>query len=172
MKRYLFVLLSALFVFGACSEQKTHKQASNEKNKAQQMLVGKVKRSDFLQEPYKDWFEKGYNDYQVDSLTLDSINNKDFTMTIVMGTWCPDSRREVPRMLKILDKMQIPDSNVSIICVDHDKKAGKENISSLNIQRIPTFIVYINGKEKGRIVEHPKKNLERDLMDILNDGED
>ncbi len=177
MRRYLVILFSALFVLCACNGHKNSKTTTQEQTKgqqqpAQQELVGKVQRSDFLNEPYKDWFEKGYNDYQVDTLTLDSIKNRNFTMTIVMGTWCPDSRREVPRMFKILDNLQLPDSNVTIICLDRSKKANNVDVSSLNIQRIPTFIVYVNGQEKGRIIEHPKTTLERDLKDILDGGED
>ena len=132
------------------------------------MLVGQVTRADFQQEPYKQWFEEGYNSYVVDTATLDSIGNKDFTMTIVFGTWCPDSRREVPRMYKILDYLNVPDSNLTVICVDRDKKAGDIDISSLNIERIPTFIVYVNGEEKGRIVEKPQMSLEIDLKNIVD----
>ena len=170
MKRYVFLLVAAIFAFTACnnsSKKQTAKQAK--KTEQQQMLVGKVTRQDFMQQPYRQWFEKGYNDYQLDTATLDSIKNRNFSMTIVLGTWCPDSRREVPRMYKILDYLSIPDSNLTVICVDHNKKAGQTDIANLNIQRIPTFIIYINGQEKGRIVEHPKNTLEKDLKQILSD---
>ncbi len=172
MKRYVFLLIAAVLAFAACNNNGKSEKQQNQptaQSEQQQMLVGKVTRQDFMQQPYRDWFEKGYNDYELDTATLDSIKNRQFAMTIVLGTWCPDSRREVPRMFKILDYLSIPDSNITIICVDRSKKAGKTDISNLNIERIPTFIVYINGQEKGRIVERPKTTLEQDLKTILSD---
>ena len=37
----------------------------------------------------------------------------------------------------------------------------------MNIERVPTFIIYRGEKEIGRIVETPKKSLERDLWNIV-----
>ena len=37
-----------------------------------------------------------------------------------------------------------------------------------NIEKAPTFIVYINGQERGRIIETPQKSVEEDLIDIIN----
>ncbi len=174
MKRYIFLFVAAVLAFAACNNNGNNKKQQNQpkaRSGQQQALTGKVTRQAFMQQPYRDWFETGYNDYELDTATLDSIKNRQFTMTIVLGTWCPDSRREVPRMFKILDYLNIPDSNITIICVDRSKKAAQIDISNLNIERIPTFIVYVGGQEKGRIIERPKTTLERDLKSILS-GQD
>jgi len=84
-----------------------------------------------------------------------------------MGTWCSDSRREVPRFYKILDSLNFPSAKVKLIMVDRKKEAAEVNIASLNIELVPTMIIYNDGLEIGRIVETPKETLEKDLAAIL-----
>ncbi len=84
-----------------------------------------------------------------------------------MGTWCSDSRREVPRFKKILDLLNYPAEKVKIFAVNRDKKIEKEDISGLRIEFVPTFIFYSDGKETGRIVETPYKSLEADMLKIF-----
>ena len=73
----------------------------------------------------------------------------------------------MPRFYKILDFLGYPDSNVTLVCVDRHKQGLAEETKGLNIQRVPTFIFYKNGKEKGRIIERPVKSLEKDMWEIL-----
>jgi thiol-disulfide isomerase/thioredoxin len=87
----------------------------------------------------------------------------------VLGTWCPDSRREVPRFMRILDSLEYPKEQLKIICVDRKKQALNNETDSLNIVYVPTIIFYTKeGVEVGRIIEHPKgETLEEDLEAIL-----
>ena len=48
-----------------------------------------------------------------------------------------------------------------------DKQARQIYIQGKDVTKLPTFIVYINGQEKGRIIEIPNKSVEEDLVDIL-----
>ena len=89
-----------------------------------------------------------------------------------MGTWCGDSRREVPRLLKVLDEAGIAPQNIRIICTKsgnpgHKTSPGREE-QGLYIFRVPTVIVYRQNKELGRIVESPVQSLEKDLLTIVN----
>ena len=84
-----------------------------------------------------------------------------------MGTWCSDSRREVPRFFKILDKLNYDQKNVTLICVDRKKAAQTGNVDKLKIELVPTLIFYKDNAEIGRIVESPKETLEKDLMKIV-----
>ena len=84
-----------------------------------------------------------------------------------MGTWCSDSRREVPRFLKIIDGLNIPQENISIYCVDRDLSTENNEIDNLNIKAVPTFIFYRDNIELGRIVEAPTESLEIDMVKIL-----
>jgi thiol-disulfide isomerase/thioredoxin len=124
--------------------------------------------------PYSSWYDKGYNDYQFDSDVinkLQDISKDDLTIKIVMGTWCPDSRREVPRFERILDIWQFPSEKVTYIGVDDTKNAPVGEFDKLNIQRVPTFIIYKNNIEAGRIIENPTTSLEQDMVNILTRNE-
>lgn len=89
------------------------------------------------------------------------------SITLIMGFWCEDSQREVPHIFEVLKRMDWKGVPVKIISVDRDKKADTDGFSSLNIEYVPTFIVYRNGIEIGRIVETPKASLEKDILSIL-----
>jgi len=95
-----------------------------------------------------------------------TVNN--LQITIVMGSWCPDSQLEVPKMIMILEAIDYPMDMLEIIAVNRWKKVPEMNISSLNIKYVPTFIFYKEGVEVGRIVETPKQSLEFDMVNILN----
>ena len=88
-----------------------------------------------------------------------------------MGTWCPDSRREVPRFMKILNIWQFPATKLTFIGVDNAKLSPVGEYNSLDIQRVPTFIIYKNNIEAGRIIENPTTSLEQDIVNILNRNE-
>jgi thioredoxin 1 len=102
----------------------------------------------------------------------------DVTVTCVLGTWCHDSQREVPRFWSLLDKAAAPGIMFTMIAVgrndapealiwegDHGIVPGYRN--RFDIEYVPTFIVSNNGVEIGRIVETPEVTLEADLANIL-----
>ena len=91
----------------------------------------------------------------------------EITMTIVMGTWCSDSRREVPRFYKILDLIEFPSNSIDLISVNREKTVPDGDISELEILFVPTFIFYREETEIGRIIEIPEKTLEKDFLGII-----
>jgi thiol-disulfide isomerase/thioredoxin len=120
--------------------------------------------------PYSTWYQKGFDDYQIKTDALNKlldINKVDLTIKIVMGIWCPDSRREVPRFMRVLDAWQFPGSKVTFIGVDDAKQSPVGEYLKLDIQRVPTFIIYKNNIEAGRIIENPTTSLEQDMVNIL-----
>ncbi len=133
------------------------------------MLLGLTKTVDFQDSNFYQWFNSEYTKYKPDSATVEFLrdNLKGKNILIIMGTWCSDSRREVPRFVKILDAAGFPETEYKIITVDRKKKAPGFDPDSLNIELVPTFIVYENGKEIGRIIETPIETLEIDLKNIL-----
>ena len=87
---------------------------------------------------------------------------------VFLGSWCSDSKLQVPAFIKVLDALGSPLISVTYIGVPHDKEARPDYYEGKDIQRIPTFIVSVDGLEKGRIVESPAKSIEQDLVDILS----
>lgn len=120
---------------------------------------------------FPDW-EKNYNSYKVNSAILDSLKNPDkldLEIDIFLGTWCGDSKREVPRFLKIIEQTGLTSKDkVHLYAVDRKKKLENGLAKKNNIQRVATFIIKNDGEEVGRIVEFPKKSIESDLVKILN----
>jgi thiol-disulfide isomerase/thioredoxin len=134
-------------------------------------LLGYFTREQLSRVPHSEWYQKGYDEYQFNTETvnkLTEISKDNLLIKIVMGTWCPDSRREVPRFMRILDLWKFPMENVTFIGVDNAKLSPVGEYEKLNIQRVPTFIFYKNNIEAGRIIEVPVTSLEQDIINILN----
>ena len=84
-----------------------------------------------------------------------------------MGTWCGDSRREVPKLYKVLEQVNFNMDNLEMVALDRSKRTPDNLQKGYNIIRIPTFVFYKNGKEIGRFVEYSRETLERDILKIL-----
>jgi thiol-disulfide isomerase/thioredoxin len=133
-------------------------------------LLGYFSQNQFIREPHSEWYLKGFDEYQPDQAVikkLHEISKDDLSIKIVMGTWCPDSRREVPRFMKVLDAWRFPMEKVTFIGVDIDKQSPVGEYDKLEIQRVPTFIIYKNNIEAGRIIENPMTSLEQDIVFII-----
>jgi thiol-disulfide isomerase/thioredoxin len=86
---------------------------------------------------------------------------------VFLGTWCGDSRREVPIFLKTAKAAGLTATSWKLYGVDVAKKMEGGLIEQYQIKRVPTFIVLRDGKEIGRIVEYTKVSMEADLIEVL-----
>jgi thiol-disulfide isomerase/thioredoxin len=179
-KSIIFISLVMLLGFSACSPKKAttitttaaeeSKPATVNFSEQSTWLLGYFNRSQMSAEPHSEWFLKGYDTYQPNQDAVNKLTELDknnLTIKIVMGTWCPDSRREVPRFMRILDFWNFPAEKVIFIGVDNFKNGPVGEFPSLNIERVPTFIIYKNNIESGRIIENPVTSLEQDMVNIL-----
>ncbi|MDR2810959.1 MAG: hypothetical protein LBB84_10475 [Tannerellaceae bacterium] len=137
-------------------------------------LWGKCSLEDFQKPPYSEWYAKNYADYEPNpdlTAQLKNENWKDYTVTVFLGTWCGDSRREVPRFIKVLDAVGFPRDAITLIAISADDSVYKQSPGreerDRHIYRAPTFILSKKGVEVNRIVEIPVVSLERDLLSIL-----
>jgi len=137
-------------------------------------LLGKTSRKRLEQPPYRDWFMKNYDAYQIDSIPAAKLRAglAGKHMIVFLGTWCGDSRREVPRFFKLLDSCGIDSSSVDIVTVSNADSLYKQSPNheerGFYIFRVPDFIVLDKGREMGRIVESPVASLEKDLLSIVS----
>jgi thiol-disulfide isomerase/thioredoxin len=137
-------------------------------------ILGYFKVGRLSQEPHSEWFIKGMDEYSYNPQSVDTlkgINKEGLSVKIVLGTWCPDSRREVPRFMRVLQGIGFPADKVSLIGVDNMKISPIDNYEALGIERVPTFIFYKNNIEAGRIIENPVTSLEQDMVNILTRSE-
>jgi hypothetical protein len=143
--------------------------AQTDTNNRSEQSTGTSKRADLQKGVFSNYFFKEYSDYTPSKEATDLLENKIFSysITVVLGTWCGDSKEQVPRFIKILDVLDYNTNLLEIICVDRKKSAGMD-ISSLKIERVPTFIFFKEGIEIGRITESPLITLEEDIIRLLN----
>jgi thiol-disulfide isomerase/thioredoxin len=170
MKRYIPILI--LLLISTLQAQDENKIIIDKKSD-KPMLVGYCNREAFQDTNFTWWFNSQYDIYDIDEETLSSIKNKieEYNVMIVMGTWCSDSRREVPSFYKILDYLEVPEEKVTLISVDREMKSVGEEADNLSIEFVPTIIFYQegNGEEMGRIIETPIVTLEKDLQSIIEE---
>jgi thiol-disulfide isomerase/thioredoxin len=137
------------------------------------MLIGCCTIEALMQEPYASWFLTNYTAYQIDTALASEIKknmaNKEFIL--FLGTWCSDSKREVPRMLKLLHYCGATTEQIKLVLVSNHANEYKQSPSheekGRNILRVPTLIVLQNNQELNRIVESPVESIEKDLLKIL-----
>ena len=113
-----------------------------------------------------DVFKKGYENYiptNFDEISIEGVSAK-----IFFGTWCHDSKRELPRLLKIFKQIGIEDENIELIAVGINKKEPQGRATELGLSYTPTFIFFYRAEEIGRIIEKPKLSLETDIAEILS----
>ena len=122
-----------------------------------------------LMKPEHHQFKERFDTVQVEQQFVPMIKAvEDSVSTIVfLGTWCPDSRREVPHFLKAADEAGIPTERIRLYAVDRTKKSDDGLTDQYQIERIPTFIFLKHGEEIGRITEVPEKSVEQDMLLIL-----
>ncbi|MAZ93624.1 MAG: thioredoxin family protein [Bacteroidales bacterium] len=138
-------------------------------NTKEKMLMGYCDKKGLEKGVYGAYFESQYDIYKPTSAYVSKISDKidEYEITIVMGTWCIDSKREVPHFYKVINEAGYNDKRVKVIAVNKKKEAILVDIDDLNIERVPTMIVYKDNKEVGRIIESPKKSHEQDLWKII-----
>ena len=178
MRNTLYISLAALFILSSCGVAEnlisTPVQNTIVKNEnGTEVLLGHCSRSCLRQKPFGEWFDKNYDEYKVDETQIPELKKllRNKNIAIFMGTWCGDSRREVPRVLKILDAAGVKEKQVNIVMLSSEdgkyKQSPQHEERDKNIFRVPTIIVSEGKKEMGRIIEFPKLSLEKDLLQIL-----
>ena len=125
--------------------------------------LGDISHAELLER--HEVFKRNYDAYEV-TAGIDGLP-ADLKVKILFGTWCHDSEREVPRMLKLLAASGVKEDNISLISLDIRKEEPEGRAKALDVRFTPTFIFLTGGAEMGRIVERPNVNLEHDIKAML-----
>ena len=154
-KNFLILSISIFTTFSFISADRVDKSKNN--------LLGDIQIQNlFTEYPV---FKFRYDNYEV-SDQVNLFDLEDISVVIMFGTWCHDSKREVPRMLRILDSAGVGTEQISLIGVDINKTEPKGREKLYNLRNTPTLILLKNGKEVGRIIERPNVSLEADLIGL------
>ncbi len=164
------ILLSSHLIFS----QSLNKEILTEGEKP--YLLGIINKKGLTTSNYTTWFTKNYDAHTIQEKKLSKISNdlNGYSIKLFMGTWCGDSRREVPRFYKVLEESNYPMKQLTAVAVNNKPKMYKQSPNheekGLNIHRVPTFIFYKDGVEVNRIVESPVVSFEDDIENILTDN--
>jgi thiol-disulfide isomerase/thioredoxin len=167
------VLLTLSFTLFICN---TYAQSFNQEviiEGKDPVLFGKINKEILTTKMYADWFLKNYEGYQPESNDIAIINEKlpKYTITAFFGSWCGDSKKQLPPFYKILEEAKFPLERLTVVGVSGERDEYKQSPGGeeegLNIHRVPTFIFYKDGIEVNRIVEQPVATLEHDMYMIL-----
>lgn len=167
----MVVLSSLMLAVQQFNAQKVVVNREVETQNDGKMLLGNQLKEQFLKAPYADWYTKEHDEYAIDQKAISELRKakiNTYSIMVFMGTWCEDSHRDFPRLMKILEELKYPENKLTIIAVNRKKESPSGEESLHNIQKVPTIIVQRYGKEIGRIIEMPTTGyIERDLVEIL-----
>lgn len=131
-------------------------------------LLGELSKAKIF-EHYPDWEEEAAayspNPEIIEGLKLVKFEVK---IEVILGIWCPDSKKNVSAYIKIMDMINNPLITTTLVGIPKEKEARKPYTEGKNILRVPTFIIIIDNEEKGRIIENPVKSIEDDLLDLIS----
>lgn len=177
MKKLLVLVLIALFSMVGFAQDSTSSYVTQKDTLVKDLfstspiLLGYCNRKVFKDTTFSWWYNSMYDMYTIDTASVKKLAGKlkNVNIEVVMGTWCSDSRRQVPRLFKILDYLKYPADSVQLLMVGRKLKGiNSDETKGLNIEKVPTIIFLRNGKELGRIIESPKVSLEKDMLKILS----
>ena len=99
---------------------------------------------------------------------LASVIQPDDRLEVFLGTWCDDSQREVPKLLRIVERLESAGARLTLrlVSIDRTKQRPADLVRGKAIEKVSTIIYVRNGVEVGRIVERPVGRLEEDLLGL------
>ena len=125
--------------------------------------LGDISQAELLER--HEVFKRNYDAYEV-TAGIDGLP-ADLRVKILFGTWCHDSEREVPRMLKLLAASGVKEDNISLISLDIRKEEPEGRAKALAVRFTPTFIFFSDDAELGRIIERPVESLQADIAEMV-----
>lgn len=108
--------------------------------------------------------------YILDSVAMAELSgcHNPTEILVFFGSWCKDSKRELPRFLAALHGTPNGFFNVRFLGMDRTKKDGEGFAERFHVTNIPTFVFLRDEFEVGRIVEEPVEALEKEWVKILH----
>lgn len=172
MKTYLLYSLVAFFSFANSIDAQNSQYYIDKDN--HKHFCGKFSLdalfSDTLTAP---WVIKEYDEFILEKKHYDWKKNlENVQVTIFLGTWCGDSRVQVPRFIKIWDMLGLKRSQINVVAVydgsipDKYKQSPTGEEKKKGVHRVPVFIFERNNKEFARIVESPRTDMLTDIAQI------
>lgn len=164
------VILLIVFPLATSAQEKIYNvETESVSEYVDKILNGPITKEGLQKMPYKVWFNTNYKTYLVDTDALKNIKRrqlKGLKILVFMGTWCHDSNREIPRLMRVCEELGITDQ-LELYGVDVNKTSQTGREKDYNVRKTPTIILMRDGVEIARILEEPEISFEQDFEKIL-----
>jgi len=159
MKMFFLALLAFLSI--GCSSTEQPSQSS-------EPFTGMISASKLIND-YSQ-FRTTYEQYQPSLAEISAVRFlSGKSLVVLFGTWCHDSVREVPRLLKLLDVSGVKLKSLSLHGVNYNKQEPNNLHRQYDLRYSPTIILLQGDAELGRIVEKPMASLGEDLAEFVTE---
>jgi len=152
---------AGLFIILSCSTIEN----GNEK-----VIVGERSWYDWNLE--SGWDLKSYYAEQPDTnkakLLHDLVIKNDISFLVFASSFCDDCREELPRIMRILHKTQIPIERIRLVGLDRDMRDSTGESRQYNFKRLPLVVIKKQNKDFNTITfSQKKKDWLNEMIEIL-----
>lgn len=154
---FLLTLLASSNAVAGLGDEAAKSSTGGASHNIRELLVGDTSAVQLFDAHPR--FAQGYEAFDAEVLKLpDAVS-----VLLFFGTWCHDSEREVPRLVKLLETAGLSEDKLTLIALDYRKREPEGRATKFNVRYTPTAIFLRDGEEVGRIVERPNTSLYEDI---------
>ncbi|GAA4343886.1 thioredoxin family protein [Kangiella taiwanensis] len=167
MKLTLLFILSLMILTGCKTTETPSSDHSQHSRFSQHMDAQGPITINELQSEYPIFAVKRQHELNTDAVYALNQITTPTQIIAFFGTWCHDSQREIPNLLKLKKALNNPNIQLQLIALDRQKTDNQGLAEKADVEYTPTIIVYQNQEELGRIVETTSEPIELELLNIL-----
>lgn len=131
----------------------------------ERILMGSITTDSLKRDTSLHWLHDA-SAYQAKQVVVDKLkqHNSKLFIQVFCGSWCEDTQRELPKFLNVADAAGL---KYSFYFLDRNKQSIAGEEKKYNILFVPTFIVFYEDKEIGRVIEMAPKGIENHIAEML-----
>lgn len=119
--------------------------------KVRPSLLGLRRAADL--KAYSPDYERVANTYTPNAQAVAALKKEARPVVVrtFFGSWCPHCREHVPLLMKVEDQLKGSPSKIRFEYMGLEKGLREPVVKQLGLKGVPTGIVYLNGKQIGRL---------------------
>lgn len=120
---------------------------------------------------YSPDYVRGAQAYTTDKTTIAALKKetRPVKVRVFFGSWCPHCKKHVPMLLRVQDEIQGSKIQIEYYGLPQGPAFSQDpEVKRLGISGVPTGVVFVNGKEVGRIKNEGWGAPERALREVLS----
>lgn len=170
MARLFFTLLFFVFMAASPAAQVPYSYEPDPQDPGQRYLLGSPTRQVLMHDTSFAWYAQNQKGYEPAPEIIAVLKKAKDSLSFVVfaGTWCDDSRFILPRFFLLMERAGVGDDRIRFFAVDRAKKTPDGSADAFAVERVPTLIILVSGKEIGRVVEYGKTGRwDQELADLV-----